>query len=319
MAACDEDSVPGPAADAAADETRKGVLFALGAYLVWGFSASYFRFTEGIDPAEVLAHRIVWAVPFAALVLVALRRTGDIPRAFSNGRIVATLSLTAALAGTNWGVFIWAVTHGHMLETSLGYYINPLVSVVIGCVLLSERLTRVQMVAVGIAAIAVTLQTVMLGVVPWVAFTLAISFAIYGYIRKTVAIGPAQGFFVESLLLSPLAIAYIVYAESEGTGRFFSEGTVTAMLLGAAVLTATPLMLFAAGARRLKLSTIGLMQYLAPSLVFLSAIFFFGEPLEPARLLTFVLIWMALALFSWSAVRQDRAARRALRESAGSG
>lgn len=313
-----EDERAGAAAEAAG-EVRKGVIFALSAYTIWGFSASYFALIVGLGPIEVLAHRILWSVPIAAAVLVVLKRTGDIPRAFASPRVVATLALTACFVSLNWGLFVWAVTTGHMLETSLGYYINPLVNVVLGYFLLSERLSRVQVLAVALAGLAVVIQTVALGVVPWLALTIATSFAFYGYFRKTVDIGPAQGFFVETLLLTPLALGYIAYAEIVGTGRFFSEPWTAASLIGAAVLTAAPLMLFSAGARRLKLSTIGLMQYIAPSLVFLAAVLFFGEPLEPARLVTFVLIWIALAIFSWSALNQDRAARRALRESARTG
>lgn len=300
----------GPQAlDEARAEIRRGLMFGFGAYFLWGFGALYFKMLEHVPPAEVVAHRSIWAVPLVWALLMVMGRTGDILRALRSPKVVATLCVTASLIAINWGLFLYAIASEQTLEASLAYYINPLLNVVVGFALLGERFTRTQTLAVAIAAAAVAIETAVLGQFPWLALCMASSFCVYAYLRKTMPVGPAQGFFVETLLLFPLALVYVGYLFTAGTGHFLGSAEDTALLMVAALVTALPLILFAAGARRLKLATIGLMQYIAPSMMFLTAVFIFHEPLELVKLFTFIAIWVALAAFTVSALNEDRKAR----------
>jgi chloramphenicol-sensitive protein RarD len=291
-------------------DTPAGFAFAVSAYVLWGGLPIYMKAIEHIPPVEIIAHRILWSVPVAGLVLIALRRTADLGRALRNPRMVGMAALTAALISLNWGVYVWAIANEHTLDAALGYYINPLFSVLLGAVILRERLSAAQWLAVGLAAVAVAILTVSAGVVPWVALVLMTSFGIYGYLRKTLPIGPNQGFLLEVLLLSPFAAAYMLWLGPQG--HFLTTGLDdTALLLGCGVVTAIPLILYANGAKGLKLSTIGILQYIAPTLIFLVAVFVFGEPFGPARAVAFPLIWLALIIYTVSMVRTARAARPA--------
>jgi chloramphenicol-sensitive protein RarD len=294
-------------------EARKGVLFAFLAFTLWGTSAWFYKHLEDVDPFQIVAHRILWSIPIAAVVLVLIGRTHDLKRAFTTPRIVAILAITTVLVSVNWLVFVIAVMEGWAIEASLGYFINPLVNVLLGMVLLGERLSRWQWVAVALAASGVALQTWQFGSLPWVGLFLAFTFAAYGYIRKTIDIGPAQGFLVETVLLMPFALAYVVYAVGQGTNTFhpLDAPGLTIFLVLCGPMTAGPLIFFSAAARRLTLATLGLMQYLAPSMIFLTAIFILGEPLGTAKLVSFSLIWLALAVFSFSAWREERGRRAA--------
>ena len=288
---------------------QEGVLCAVTAFFLWGLSAWFYKVIEYVPAYEVIAHRVVWSVPLAAVVLIVIGRTGDIPRAFKTPKILLTLIVTASLVSLNWLLYVWAVVGGYALEASLGYFINPLMSVLLGLVLLREKLLPAQAVAVGLAVIAVIIQTVLVGTFPWLALTLASTFATYGYLRKTIDIGPAQGFLVEVILFLPLALGYLIWIGAQGEGHFGSTAFDTVWLILAGPMTALPLMLFATAARRIKLSTVGLLQYIAPSLIFVTAIFVFGEPMNLARFASFALIWLGLAIFSVSAVREDRRQR----------
>lgn len=291
-------------------DTPAGFAFAVSAYVLWGGLPIYMKAIEHIPPVEIIAHRVLWSVPVAGLVLIALRRTSDLGRALRDPRMVGMAALTATMISLNWGVYVWAIANDHALDAALGYYINPLFSVLLGAVVLRERLAPAQWVAVGLAAVAVAILTVASGVVPWVALVLMGSFGIYGYLRKTLPIGPNQGFLLEVLLLSPFALAYVLWLGPEGhfltTGRFD-----TLMLIGCGVVTAVPLILYANGAKGLKLSTIGILQYIAPTLIMLVAVFVFAEPFGPARAVAFPLIWLALVIYTVSLVRTARAARAA--------
>lgn len=282
-------------------KARRGFLLALGAYLLWGLLPFYMKAVAHLPLAEVIAHRIVWSVPIAAAVLVWAGRTADFKAAIRSPRTIAMAALTAALISVNWGIYVWAIAVDRTVETALGYYINPLVVVVVGAVLLGERLDRLQIAAVALAAVAVTLLTIEGGKLPWVSLALAFSFAAYGFFRKTLPIGPSQGFLLEVLLLSVPALGYIAYLITTGQDHIVSSnGTDTALLIGCGPVTSIPLLLFAFGAKLLRLSTIGIMQYIAPTMVFLIAVLIFDEPFGTAQAIAFALIWAALAIYSWS-------------------
>ncbi|ANT50784.1 MULTISPECIES: EamA family transporter RarD [Mesorhizobium] len=285
-------------------KARRGFLLALGAYLLWGMLPFYMKAVAHLPLIEVIAHRIVWSVPIAAAVLVWAGRTADFKAAIRSPRSIAMAALTATLISVNWGIYVWAIAVDRTVETALGYYINPLVVVVVGAVLLGERLDRLQIAAVVLAAVAVTVLTIEGGKLPWVSLALAFSFAAYGFFRKTLPIGPSQGFLLEVLLLSVPALCYIAYLIATGQDHFVSStANDTALLIGCGPVTAVPLLLFAFGARLLRLSTIGIMQYIAPTMVFLIAVLVFGEPFGGTQAIAFALIWTALAMYSWSMFR----------------
>lgn len=289
-------------------KTRRGFFLALAAYLLWGLLPFYLKAVAHLPLLEVIAHRIVWSVPIAAAVLVALGRTADFKAALGSPRMLRMAALTAVLISVNWSIYVWAIAVDRTIETSLGYYINPLVNVVVGALLLGEKLDRWQTVAVALAAIAVTVLTIEGGKLPWVSLALAFSFAAYGYFRKTLPIGPSQGFLLEVLLLSVPALAYIVWLTATGQGHFGLGWQDTLLLIGCGPVTAVPLLLFAFGAKLLRLSTIGIMQYIAPTMVFLIAVFVFGEPFGQIQAIAFGLIWAALAIYTWSMFANSRKA-----------
>jgi chloramphenicol-sensitive protein RarD len=283
------------------DDATRGFLFALSAYLMWGFLPFYMKAVAHIPAPEVIAHRIIWSIPIAALLLWWLGRTSDIKTALRTPRTLAMGTLTATLITINWGVYVWAIGNDRALETALGYYINPLFSVFLGAIVLGEKLTRAQMVAIGLAAVAVALLTWEGGGLPWVSIVLALSWGFYALFKKTLPIGPAQGFFLEVLILGIPALAYIVYLQGTGVGHFgTTEMTDVWLMLGCGIVTAVPLILFANGAKLLRMSTIGIMQYIAPTMIFVIAIFIFKEPFSSERAVAFALIWAALAIYTWS-------------------
>lgn len=285
----------------------RGFVFAFLAYLIWGLQPLFLKAVAHVPTIEILAHRVLWSVPVAGAVLFALGRTGDLKIALRSPRTLLMAALTALLISVNWGIYVWAIAVDRVLETSLGYYINPLMSVIMGAALLGEKLTRAQYAAIGLAVLAVVLLTVEAGGLPWVSLVLAASFAVYGYLRKTLPIGPSQGFFLEVVLLLPLALGYIIWLAARGEGHFGpTQPLDMALLVLAGPVTAAPLLFFGFGARLLRLSTIGLMQYMAPTIVFLLAVFVFGEPFGAGRALAFGLIWTALAIYTWSMVRGRR-------------
>ncbi len=295
---------------AANGDSLQGFLFALTAYLLWGFLPFFMKAVAHIPSTEVVAHRILWSVPIAGLVLVVLGRTSEVRTALRTPRMLAMACLTAALVTVNWGIYVWAIGAGRAIETALGYYINPLFSIFLGAVLLKEKLTRAQIVAIGLAATAVAVLAIEAGGLPWVSLALCISWGFYAFFRKTLPIGPNQGFFLEVLLLSVPAVGYIIWLETTGSGHFGDTGmTDLLLLLASGVVTAVPLMVYANGAKLLKLSTIGIMQYIAPTMIFIIAIFVFHEPFGHAQMLAFALIWAALIIYSGSMLRTARAQR----------
>lgn len=291
---------------------RRGFVYALLAYGLWGLLPLFLKAVSHLPALEVVAHRVLWSVPIAGAVLVASGRTADLKAALRSPRTIALASLTAGLITINWGLYVWAIAVERTVETSLGYYINPLMSVVMGAVLLGERLSRAQVAALGLAAVAVVLLTVEAGILPWVSLVLAGSFAIYGFLRKTLPIGPSQGFFLEVLILSIPALAYVVWLQAAGVSHFVpSQPGNVLLLLACGPATAVPLLLYGFGAKLLKLSTIGIMQYIAPTGIFLIAVFVFGEPFGMVRAAAFALIWVALAIYTWSMFSQARDRRAA--------
>jgi chloramphenicol-sensitive protein RarD len=283
------------------DPASRGFFFALSAYFLWGLLPIFLKAVAHIPAVEVVAHRILWSVPIAGAVLVVLGRTQDVMTALRSPRTMIMAAVTAAILTVNWGIYVWAIAVERTVESALGYYINPLVSVAMGAVLLGERMNRLQMAAIGLAAIAVCILAVDAGGVPWVSLSLAFTFAIYGYLRKTLPIGPSQGFFLEVLILCLPALAYVVWLQMQGQNHLLlSQPYDFTLLLACGPITAAPLLLYAFGAKLLRLSTLGLMQYIAPTMIFLIAVFVFGEPFGGVRVIAFALIWSALAIYTWS-------------------
>ena len=292
---------------------RFGFLAGLCAYFIWGSLPLYIRTMRHVLPQELLAHRIIWSVPTALILIALAGNWWDIRVAF-RWATAKWLILSGLVIGMNWGIFIWAVNADRTIEASLGYFINPLVSVLFGMLFFAERLRPAQWVAVAIAAAGVGVVTMAYGHVPWVALILCMSFAFYGVIRKRVAIDSRAGFLVEVVVLVPLALAWLIWFAQQPDGRLAGGGGWTLLLLMAAgPVTAVPLILFALAAKRLKLSTIGMMQYIGPTLQFLVAIFIFREPFGTTHAIAFSFIWLALIVYTVDSVVGEAKARRLAR------
>jgi len=301
---------PLPSPDAA-QRHRAGLFFGLGAYLLWGVLPLYFKALAHVSPGEILGHRIIWSLLFLGALVTIFRRWTAIRAALANRRVLLTLLATSVLIAVNWLVFIIAVVTGHVLEGSLGYYLNPLVNILMGVVLLGERLTRPQIAAALLAAAGVAVLAAGAGGGLWISLTLAASFATYGYLRKVAPVDALEGLSIETMLLIPFALGWLIWLQVQGTSGFgsWSLTTDTLLVLGGAI-TAIPLLLFTAAAKRLPLSTLGFLQYIAPSLQFLGAVLLFGEVLTPAHIICFAAIWTALAIFTIDGWRRSVARRR---------
>ncbi len=287
-------------------EEHKGVLFAVIAHLFWGGMALYFGLLRHIVPLEIAINRGLWSIPVAALVLSYLGQWKEVWAAFGNLRTVVMLLVTGLIVLFNWTFYIWCIQQGRTLDASLGYFINPLLNVVAGYIFLHERFTRPQMLAIALATFAVIFETVVTGVFPFIGLALGGSFCIYGLMRKTIAVGPVPGFFVETMMIAlPLLVAEL-WLGHQGEAHFGATAYDTLMLIGCGVLTSGALIFYALSLKRLRYSTAGLLQYLSPSLVFLIAVFVFGEHLNIWKLGGFVLIWIALAIYSVSAIQEER-------------
>ncbi|WP_096787478.1 EamA family transporter RarD [Rhodobacter sp. CZR27] len=289
------------------EDSLRGMGFALSAYLLWGVLPIYMKALAHVPPHEVVAHRVIWSVPVALGVLVALGRTSELRVALQSPRLLLMASVTAALISVNWGIYVWAIGAGQTLDTALGYYINPLFSVFLGAVLLGERLGRLQLAAIALAVAAVVVLTVEAGRLPFVAISLTFTWGGYAYLKKSLPLGPNQGFLLEVLILLLPALAIAIWLEVQGTGHFLG-GSLSdrALLLGTGIITATPLMLYANGAKLLRLSTIGFLQYVSPTLIFLTAVFVFNEPFGRAEAIAFPMIWAALAIYTVGLIRGAR-------------
>ena len=298
---------------AEAQQSAAGALFAFLAFLIWGLSPIYWKALDEVGAFEIILHRILWSFAFLMPLVLAGRQWTDFISAIKNPRMLSILLITSLLVAANWLIYIWAVNNGRVLQASLGYYINPLVNIVLGMVFLRERLRGAQAVAVVLATLGVLNLTFRYGVFPWVSLALAFSFGIYGLIRKVAAVGALVGLTVETLLLTVPAGIWVFHLHQTQSGVFLHTGTKTDLLLfGTGILTATLLLFFNLGARRITLATLGFIQYTAPTGMLLLGITMFGEPFTDSQALTFGLIWTALAIYSWDTVRlhRKRAAKR---------
>jgi chloramphenicol-sensitive protein RarD len=285
----------------------RGLAFATGAYAFWGLVPLFWRALGPVPPVEVLAHRVWWSVVFVAGLLVVMGPRLEVAQVLRTPRTLRTLAVSTALISANWGLFIWAVQSGRLVQASLGYYINPLANVLLGVVFLGERLRRGQAIAVAIALLGVVYFVIARGVLPWVSLVLAGSFGLYGLIRKRAPVSALAGLFVETLLVAPLAAGYLIWLSTQGRGAFGHDAKASALLALAGPITAIPLVWFTAAARRLSLATLGFAQYISPTLQLAIAALAFHEPLTRAHAVTFGCIWAALALFTIDGLRSARA------------
>jgi chloramphenicol-sensitive protein RarD len=285
-------------------DTRRGLIYGIAAYALWGIAPLYWKLLATISPVEILAHRALWGlVAFLAIAAVA-GKLGAVRAALADRRTVARMAMSSLLLAVNWGFFVGAIATGHLLDASLGYFINPLVSVALGTLVLGERLRRLQWLAIGLAATGVAVLAIEGGRVPWIALVLASTFALYGLVRKTAPVESLVGSTIETAIMAPVAAVYLAVRGGGSLGHV--DASTTALLFATGAVTAVPLLLFTSAARRLPLSTVGFLQYLAPTGQFLLAVLAFGEPLAHVRLAAFSLIWIALAVFSADLYRITR-------------
>jgi chloramphenicol-sensitive protein RarD len=281
------------------DRVKKGVWLAIGAYAIWGLFPLYWRTLESIPAVQLVAHRIVWSFALLALVLTVARQWRTFRAAAAHWRIIRIYFMAGVLLSVNWGVYVWAVNAGFVVESSLGYFINPLVSVLLGVVILRERLRRGQWIAVGLAAAGVLYLTVLYGAPPWIALILAFSFGLYGLVKKTAPLGALHGLSLETGLLFAPMLLYLIVSEANGQGAFLhSVGVTTLLVVGTGLVTVVPLLMFASAVRQIPLSLVGILQYIAPTLQFLIGVAIFQEPFAPAQLMGFGLVWLALLIFT---------------------
>ena len=286
-------------------EAHKGILAVLASGLIWGFSPIYYKLLTHVPPIELLAHRVLWSVIFFVFLLGFQRRLGALRTALTTRRSVATLFLGACLIGVNWYIFIWSIQVEKATEASLGYFIFPLVAVAMGWIGFGERLSRLQNIAIALAVAAVILMTLSKGLFPWIALVIALSFSLYGYVKKTILTGPVVSVTAEVLLLVPLAVAVLYFVHREGAGSFGKAGFDTLLFIVSGPLTATPLIFFTYAARRISMATLGLSNYLNPTIQFFCAIVIFNEPINSVQFFSFAMIWLALALYSWEGFRKE--------------
>jgi chloramphenicol-sensitive protein RarD len=302
-----------PPADSAARGAdarfREGLAATLGAFIIWGLLPLYLRLLDSVSPAEIMAHRIVWSFVLVFAWLAWRGDMGAVRDALRDRHVRMLLAASAVLISINWLVYLWSVATDHVLDASLGYFMNPLLNVALGVLVLSERLNRPQWVAIALAAAGVIYLTIATGKLPWIALTLAVSFALYGLIRKLIKVEATPGLGIETLLLLPFALAYLGWLEVRGVGALGHTAVdINLLLLGTGIVTAVPLALFAHGARLIPLSTVGLIQYVGPSLQLLVGVFVFHEAFTPARAVAFGCIWTALAIYMIDSLRRNRAA-----------
>ena len=291
-------------ADAAANASRQGVIYGLSAYFFWGFFPVYFKSVKALPPLEMVSHRVVWSLAFLLLLITWKGGWRTIKELLTKPKVLGVLSVTTLLIAVNWLVFIYAVGAGEVLQSSLGYFINPLVNVLLGFVFLGERLERAQWVSLALAIIGVLYLALQYGSVPWISLILALSFGLYGLIRKSLRVDPLMGLTIETLLLTPIALIYIVHLDNIGAAVFLATSPALDVLVAmSGIITAIPLLLFAAAAKRLRLATVGFLQYITPTLHFLLAVLVYGESFTHVHLISFLFIWSGLALYSLHAYR----------------
>lgn len=278
-----------------------GIGFGLLAYGIWGFFPLFFHQLAHVSPMDVLSNRAVWAFVFVALLLTLNQRWGKVVAVFKKPRQFAMLALAALLVGSNWLIFLWAVANQQVVASSLGYFLTPLINVLLGLVVLKERLNRLEWISVGLALTAIANEIITLGSLPWISLCLATSFGTYGLVRKQVPVDALSGLWLETLAMLPVCGIYALWQAQSGHQVFAAHDmTTTLLLVGAGVLTALPLIAFAAATQRLDLATVGMLMYINPTMQFVTAVWIFGEPMQEARLVSFALIWIGLFVFSWS-------------------
>lgn len=303
-----------------AAERRIGLLNGFAAYGMWGLVPLFWPLLEPAGAVEILAHRMVWSLFFVGAALLFVRRWAWLGELLRQPRRLALIAVAATVITVNWGVYIWSVNSGHVVEASLGYFINPLVTIAMGVLLLKERLRPVQWAAVGVGASAVVVLTVGYGRPPWISLCLAFSFAIYGLVKKKVNLGGVESLAAETAVQFLPALGYLLWLSARGDSTFTTEGTGhAALLVATGVVTALPLVCFGAAAIRVPLSTLGLLQYLAPVFQFALGVLYFKEAMPPERWAGFALVWLALALLTWDALRTARRSARALAGAAAAG
>ncbi|MDN3435089.1 EamA family transporter RarD [Pseudoalteromonas sp. APC 3356] len=293
-------------------EQRKGAIFACLAFFMWGLAPIYFKMIQHVSAFEILMHRVIWSVVFLIVVVSVLSYWDKIKRILIQPKLILMLVVTSTLLGFNWGLFIWAINNNHMLDASLGYYINPLLNVLLGMVFLNERLRKLQGAAVALAFTGVLLQLISFGSFPIVAFSLATSFALYGLLRKKLQVDALPGILIEALILLPVALTYWwLMVPTETSNLPANDWLTNALLVSAGIVTTLPLLCFTGAAKRLQYTTLGFFQYIGPSLMFILAVVFYGEVFDAERVITFACIWSALAIFSWDSYHQSRKRRKA--------
>lgn len=291
--------------------TRQGILLAIGAYTMWGIAPIYFKSLSEVSPLEILSHRVVWSFFLLAFLLHLGRSWRNVRDTLTSKPKMTYLVATSLLVGANWLIFIWAVNANHMLDASLGYYINPLINVVLGMIFLGERLRKLQWFAVGFAAIGVLIQVIAFGSIPVVAIALAFSFGFYGLLRKKVSLEAQTGLFIETLVMLPAAAIYLLFIADSATSDFAANPmSLNMLLIAAGIVTTLPLLCFTGAATRLKLSTLGFFQYIGPSLMFLLAVLIYGEAFTTDKAVTFAFIWGALVIFSFDGLRYSKKSKR---------
>ncbi|UTT83554.1 EamA family transporter RarD [Vibrio pelagius] len=291
--------------------TRQGILLAIGAYTMWGIAPIYFKSLSEVSPLEILSHRVVWSFFLLAFLLHLGRSWRNVRDTLTSKPKMTYLVATSLLVGANWLIFIWAVNANHMLDASLGYYINPLINVVLGMIFLGERLRKLQWFAVGLATIGVLIQIVAFGSIPVVAIALAFSFGFYGLLRKKVSLEAQTGLFIETLVMLPAAAIYLLFIADSATSDLAANPmTLNLLLIAAGIVTTLPLLCFTGAATRLKLSTLGFFQYIGPSLMFLLAVLIYGEAFTTDKAVTFAFIWGALVIFSFDGLRHNKKSKR---------
>ena len=279
---------------------------------MWGLAPIYFKMIQHVSAFEILMHRVIWSVMFLILVVSVLNYWDKIKRILIQPKLILMLVVTSSLLGFNWGLFIWAINNNHMLDASLGYYINPLLNVLLGMVFLNERLRKLQGAAVALAFTGVLLQLISFGSFPVVAFSLATSFALYGLLRKKLQVDALPGILIEALILLPVALTYWwLMVPTETSNLPANDWLTNALLVSAGIVTTLPLLCFTGAAKRLQYTTLGFFQYIGPSLMFILAVVFYGEVFDAERVITFACIWSALAIFSWDSYHQSRKRRKA--------
>lgn len=289
------------------DGSLTGVLSGISAYLIWGLSPVYWKMLQMISAMEIILHRIIWSFFFLLLLMILFRQTAEFKKIIKNPKILLILTGTAVLVSLNWFTYIWSVNNGFIIQASLGYYINPLVNVLLGMLFLRERLRRLQVIAVVLAAIGVLYLTFFYQTFPWVSLTLAFSFGFYALIRKTAAVSSLIGLTIETMVISIPAVFYLGLLHHSGEGSLGKFGSTTdVLLIGTALVTATPLLLFNLAGKRLMLATLGFLQYLAPTCMLLIGVFLWGNSLVSAQIIAFLFIWVALALYSIDSIRSFR-------------